>query len=145
MPEDDNMTITTSNVSTYAIVSYKACALSALMQNKQFAGAMLQLNMAAAIADSGTTQIFVVEGTNIINKCRTTRPLKVTFADGRQVVSTHMCNVHIDGLPFVLTGHIIYQLPPYSNTSVNRSRLQHHIQQTQVHCAIQWKYYFKWR
>jgi hypothetical protein len=37
LPEDDNMLVTTSNVSTYAVESYKALALSALMQNKQFA------------------------------------------------------------------------------------------------------------
>ncbi len=81
-----------------------------LLQNEQFAGAMFQLNTAATIADSGATQIFVMEGTNIINRCRTTRPLKVTLADGRQVVSTHMCNIYIDGLPFFLTGHIILDL-----------------------------------
>jgi hypothetical protein len=51
-----------------------------------------------------------MEGTNVINKRRTTTPLKVTLADGRQVLSTHMCSIHIDGLPFVLMGHIIPDL-----------------------------------
>jgi hypothetical protein len=49
-----------------------------------------------------------MEGTDVINKCCMTRTLKVTLADGQQVVSTHMCKIHIDALPFVLT-----QLPPY--------------------------------
>jgi hypothetical protein len=51
-----------------------------------------------------------MEGADVINKHHTTRPLKVTLADGRQVVSTHMCDIHIAGLPFVLTGHIILDL-----------------------------------
>ncbi len=111
LPEDDNMTVTTSQVSTYAVESYKARALSALMQNKEFAGAMFQLNMAATIADSGATQIFVLEGTKVINKRCTTCPLKVTLlVDGQQVVSTHTWDIHIAGLPFVLTGHIIPDL-----------------------------------
>jgi hypothetical protein len=108
--EDDNITITTSNVSTYAVGSYKACAISALLQNEDFAGAMCCLNTVATIADSGATRIFVMEGANVINKCRTTHPLKVTLADGRQVVSTHIFNIHIDGLLFVLMGHIILDL-----------------------------------
>ncbi len=56
------------------------------------------------------TQIFLIEGTPVVNKRATTRPLKVSLADGRQVMSTHMCNIHIYGLPFVLTGHIIPDL-----------------------------------
>jgi hypothetical protein len=37
---DDDVTLATSNVSTHAVGSYKAHALSALLQNKEFAGAM---------------------------------------------------------------------------------------------------------
>jgi hypothetical protein len=111
LPEDDNATLATSNLSTYAVGSYRACALSALPQNKQqLAGAMFQQNTAAAIADSDATQIFVMEGANIINKGLTTYPLKVTLANGQQVMSTHMCDIHIDGLPSVLMGHIIPDL-----------------------------------
>jgi hypothetical protein len=51
-----------------------------------------------------------MEGTEVINKCCTTCPLKVTLANGKQVVSTHMWDIHIDGLPFVLMGHIIPDL-----------------------------------
>ncbi len=47
---------------------------------------------------------------HVINKRRTTSPLKVTLANGRQVVSTHMCDINIAGFPFVLTGHIIPDL-----------------------------------
>jgi hypothetical protein len=84
--------------------------------------------MAATIADSGATQIYVMKGIDIINKRHTTHPLKVTLADGWQVVSTHMCNIHIDGLPFVLTGHII---PDLSFTSLFGIRVL-----TEVGCNV---------
>jgi hypothetical protein len=60
-----------------------------------------------AIANSGMTQIFVIENTPIINKHITRSPLKVALADGHEVFSTHECDVHIVGLSIVLTRHII--------------------------------------
>jgi hypothetical protein len=51
-----------------------------------------------------------MEGAGVIIKRHTTRLLKVTLADGRQVMFTYMCDIHINGLPFVLTGHIIPDL-----------------------------------
>ena len=63
-----------------------------------------------AIADSGATQIFIMEGTPVVNKRPTPLPLKVALADGRHVMSTHICDIAIDGLPTVLTGHIIPNL-----------------------------------
>jgi hypothetical protein len=71
---------------------------------------MLPLKTGNAIADSGAMQIFVMEGTPVINNRATTNLLTVLFADGRQLLSTHMCNIHIKGLPFPLTGHIIPNL-----------------------------------
>ncbi len=63
-----------------------------------------------AIADSGATQIFVMDGIPVHNKQRTTCPLKVALADGRQVMSTHMCDIIILGLPTTLVGHIVPEL-----------------------------------
>jgi hypothetical protein len=63
-----------------------------------------------AIADSGATQIFVMEGTPILNKQKTTCLLKVALADGRRVLSTHMCDIVIPGLPLTLMGHNIPEL-----------------------------------
>ena len=51
-----------------------------------------------------------MEGTPVVNKRPTSVPLKVALADGRHVMSTHMCDIMIDGLPMVLTGHIIPDL-----------------------------------
>jgi hypothetical protein len=71
---------------------------------------MLPLKTGNAIADAGAMQIFVMEGTPVINKRPTTNPLTVLLEDDRQVSLTHMCNIHIKGLPFLLTGHIIPDL-----------------------------------
>jgi hypothetical protein len=51
-----------------------------------------------------------MDGTPVINRRPTTRPLKVALADGRIVTSTHMCDIMIEGLPTTLTGHIIPDL-----------------------------------
>jgi hypothetical protein len=63
-----------------------------------------------AIADSGATQIFVMDGIPVHNKQETTCPLKVALADGRRVMSTHMCDIIIPGLPTKLVGHIVPEL-----------------------------------
>ncbi len=90
--------------------SFKAQALNHLVKTKNAGFAGLHLDTYDAIADSGATQIFVMEGTPVVNKRPTTHPLKVALADGWIVLSTHMCDIKIDGLPTVLTGHIIPDL-----------------------------------
>ncbi len=110
---DDNDTVIASNVSYSK--SFRRHALDHFLNFNNFAGAMLPLNTGNAMADSGATQIFVMEGTRVINKRATTNPLTVLLADGRQVLLTHMCNIHIKGLPFLLTGHII---PTFSIASL---------------------------
>jgi hypothetical protein len=95
--DDDNMVIA-SNVSYSKL--FRASALDHFLNSNNFAGAMLPLKTSNAIADSGTTQIFVMEGTLVINKRAATNPLTVSLVDGRQVSLTHMCDIHIEGLPF---------------------------------------------
>ncbi len=51
-----------------------------------------------------------MEGTPVLNKQKSTCPLKVALADGRQVLSTHMCDIIIPGLPTSLVGHIVPEL-----------------------------------
>jgi hypothetical protein len=108
-PDDNEFTVQASNVSSCSSQSYKSRALDHIILN-EVTGAAFCLTTDDDIADSGATQIFIMDGTPVIIKRITTRPLKVSLADGRQVVSTHMCDIHIDGLPFVLTGHIIPDL-----------------------------------
>ncbi len=63
-----------------------------------------------AIADSGATQIFVMEGTPVLNKQKTTCPLKVAFADGCRVMSMHISDIVLPSLPTTLVGHIVPEL-----------------------------------
>ena len=63
-----------------------------------------------AIADSGTTQIFIMDGTPVHNKQKMTCSLKAALADGRRVMLTHMCNIIIPGLPTTLVGCIVPEL-----------------------------------
>jgi hypothetical protein len=109
---DDDATLIISNVSSNKCSrqSFKAQALNHLVKTKNAGIAGLRLNTYDTIADSGATQIFVMDGTPVVNKRPTTHPLKVVLADGRIVLSTHMCDIKIDGLPMVLTRHIIPDL-----------------------------------
>jgi hypothetical protein len=81
-----------------------------LLQPWFFAGTVFKLKPNNAIADSGGTQIFVMDGTPVINKRRMMCPLKVSLANGRKVTSTHMFDIIISGLPVTLMGHIIPEL-----------------------------------
>jgi hypothetical protein len=109
---DDDATVIMSNVTSNkrSRQSFKAQTLNHLVKTENAGFAGLRLNTYDAIADSGATQIFVMEGTPVVNKRPTTHQLKVALADGRTVLSTHMCDITIDGLPTVLTGHIIPDL-----------------------------------
>jgi hypothetical protein len=109
---DDDITIPTSNDMSAphnSARSYKSPAIEHIA-NSEIAGVGFRLATDNAIADSGATQIFVMDGTPVVNKQPTTQPLKVSLANIRQVMSTHMCDIHINGLPFILTGHIIPDL-----------------------------------
>jgi hypothetical protein len=63
-----------------------------------------------AIADTGTTSIFIMDGINVGNKQTALKPLTISLSDGRRVLSTHVCDIAIHGLPTVLTRHIVLDL-----------------------------------
>ena len=63
-----------------------------------------------AMADTGATFIFVMDGVDVANRGVATKPLTVNLPDGRKVKSTHACDINIPGLPVTLTGHIIPDL-----------------------------------
>ncbi len=83
---------------------YESHAPAHILTQSDFSGATFCLNIKDAIAESGTTQIFILEGTPVINEWKMTQPLKVALANGRQG------NIYIDGFPTVLMGHIIPNL-----------------------------------
>ncbi len=98
--DDDDDTVFASNVSTMLPTLTNFCAFAATVT----------LDTKDAIADTGATQIFVMEGMPVLNKWPTTSPLRVSFADGHAVTSTHKCDIIIDGLSMTLMGHIIHDL-----------------------------------
>jgi hypothetical protein len=63
-----------------------------------------------AIADTGATSIFIMEGVQVANKCITVKPLMINLPDGKKVMSMHICDINIPGLPTALIGHIIPSL-----------------------------------
>jgi len=63
-----------------------------------------------AIADTGATSIFIMEGTPCDNLQPAIRPLTINLPDGTKVKSTHTCDITIPGLPMVLVGHVVPKL-----------------------------------
>ena len=63
-----------------------------------------------AIADTGATSIFVMDGVPVDNKRVASQPLTINLPDGRKVKSTHVCDINIPGLPTMLTGHVVPHL-----------------------------------
>ncbi len=59
------------------------------------------------IADTGATSIFVMAGTPADNIRNATHPIHISLPDGKKIISTHVCDVEIPGLPVTLTGHTV--------------------------------------
>jgi hypothetical protein len=81
-----------------------------------FGNPMLQylnaLTIAAneAIADTGTTAIFIMDDAEVNNKHVVEKPLKIKLPNGTTIWSIHVCDINILGLPMKLTGHIVPSL-----------------------------------
>ncbi len=89
--DDDDITVLTSNVS---YPQQHACQAHAHVVPLDVAGGMVKLPPQLSIADSGATQIFVMEGSPIVNRRpldvrpSSTRPRK-SAARGQVTVPTH--------------------------------------------------------
>jgi hypothetical protein len=105
---NDDITVVTSNVSGGTNIDYQTAFTTNLHTKQSCPQGTIKPN--EAIADSGATQIFVMEGTPVLNKRITTCLLKVALADGRRVMFTHMCDIILPGLPTTLVGHIVPEL-----------------------------------
>ena len=119
---DDDVTVVTSNYSR------KPCALTpappgCAASPNLAATALLLLGTPShehlntltvvtthAIADTGATLIFIMDTANVVNKKVATRPITIGLPDGRQVLSTHVCDIIIPGLPTILVGHVVPDL-----------------------------------
>ncbi len=98
---DDDVTIVTSNHkrTTNIPINPPAQMLSghAMLDSRT----ILPIAPLHSIADTGATSIFIMDGIDVENKRVAQRPLTIHLPDGRQVKSTHVCDI---ALP-VLTGH----------------------------------------
>ncbi len=63
-----------------------------------------------AIADTGATSIFIMEGTPCKNLRPAIHPLTINLLNRTKVKSTHTCDITIPGLPKVLVGHVVPKL-----------------------------------
>ena len=110
--DDDDITVITSNIlnglTTTSLES--GFSLFSPRQQPKWAYATRAIALNEAITDSGATQIFVMDSKLVYNKQKTMCPLKVALADGHRVMSTHMCDIIIPGLPATLVGHIVPEL-----------------------------------
>jgi hypothetical protein len=103
---DDNATVITSNVSPLSHRTRKLPNLAQLASKPIW----VHIEPTHGIADTGATSIFVQEGIPVPNLQIAMYPLTVNLSDGRQVRSTHTCDVVVPGLPKPLTGHVIPDL-----------------------------------
>jgi hypothetical protein len=65
----------------------------------------MQIAPTHAVADTGATSIFVMAGAPADNICMATKPILITLLNGKKIVSTHICDVDIPGIPHKLIGH----------------------------------------
>jgi hypothetical protein len=123
---DNDATVVTSNCSSPECnVPHKpqmqgwataACALFGPTSQK----ALNPITIATthAIADTGATSIFIMDGIDVINKQMASKLLTINLPDGCRVRLTHVCDIAITGLLTVLTGHIVPDLAIASLVSI---------------------------
>jgi hypothetical protein len=89
--DDNNVTIVASN-----------CASAV----KHHANGM-RIAPTHAVANTGTTSIFIMACAPANNICMATKPIHISLPDGKKIVLTNICDVDIPGLPHKLIGHIV--------------------------------------
>jgi hypothetical protein len=114
--DDDDVTIITLNRThhwptpqqVWPLIAMAACTLFGSPMPQYLNALTITTNQ--AIADTGATSIFIMEGADVDNKRPATVPLTNNLPDGKWVQSPHVCDIQIPGLPTVLTGHIVPSL-----------------------------------
>ncbi len=74
-----------------------------------------------AIANTGATSIIIMAGTDVDNKRQAMKPLTINLPDGKQIQSTHVCDIQILGLLTVFTGYIVPSPTIASLIGISRS------------------------
>jgi hypothetical protein len=85
-----------------------ACALFGMTSHECLNA--ITIAMAHAIANTGTTSIFIMDRVDVENKCVTKIPIVMNLPDGQCITSTYICDICIPGLPTILNGHIVPNL-----------------------------------
>jgi hypothetical protein len=70
----------------------------------------MQIAPTHAVANTGTTSIFVMAGAPANNIHVATKPICISLSDGKKIVSTHTCDADILGLAHKLIGHIVPEM-----------------------------------
>ena len=70
----------------------------------------ITIDISHAIADTGATNVFIMEGAPVNKKQKTSKPLTINLPDGTKVKSTYEWGINIPGLPQTLIGHIVPKL-----------------------------------
>jgi hypothetical protein len=99
-----------------------------------------------AIADTGATSIFIMDGVDVINKRVASKPLTINLLDSKKVQSSHVCDIEIPGLPTVLTGHIVPSLTVTSLIGILplcKAGCNVIFDDLKCNGCIQWQSYFK--
>jgi hypothetical protein len=63
-----------------------------------------------AVADTGATSVFVMEGTPCKNLRLAENPITFSLPGRTKVTLMHICNIRIPGLPFMLLGHMVPEM-----------------------------------
>ena len=111
--DDDDRTIVTSNCSTVVPIScprphpLTAAAHHLFGTPSHIALNAITIDSQQAIADTGATSIFIMDGVDVDNKRIATSPITINLPDGKKVQSTHICDFVIPGLPQPILGHIV--------------------------------------
>ena len=111
--DDDDRTIVTSNCSNNVPVltprphPMAAAAHHLFGMPSHEALNAITIEVQQAIADTGATSIFIMDGVDVDNKRVATNPITINLPDGRKVKSTHICDFIIPGLPKPILGHIV--------------------------------------
>jgi hypothetical protein len=92
--DDNDITIIASNFTT---------------SKKHLANAM-QIASTHAVVNTGATSVFVMACTPAKNICVAKKTIQISLSDEKKIVSTHICDVDIPGLPHKLIGHIVLDM-----------------------------------
>jgi hypothetical protein len=113
---DDKFTVVTSNVIQLACIQRPRPSLAATARHlwgsnpvPQYLNAMT-ITTHMAIADMGAMSIFIMECADVANRQVAQKPLTIKLPDENKVMSTHICDINIPGLPTILMGHIVLSL-----------------------------------